>query len=54
MKKAIKVAGIILGVFAFSEACGIIGEAQALYATNIINSKTFRVLLMTAPPFFIK
>ena len=40
MKKAIKVAGIILGVFAFSEACGTIGEAQALYATNTVNSKT--------------
>lgn len=40
MKKAIKVAGIILGVFAFSEACGAIGEAQALWATNTINSKT--------------
>ena len=40
MKKAIKVAGIILGVFAFSEACGIIGETQALWATNTVNSKT--------------
>lgn len=40
MKKAIKIAGIILGVFAFSEACGIIGETQALWATNTVNSKT--------------
>ena len=40
MKKAIKVAGIILGVFAFSEAFGMIGETQALWATNTVNSKT--------------